>query len=140
MFEKGFVSKAQNSTDQIAVVRARFTLEKARMKQEMVRTTQKVREKPDEAKSIEERRSDKIGLLKVRLQAKRAELQAEEARLEHASVLENNKRLLRDKSPGALSEAEWKLAEAESAAAAADCNLRQAEVRLLELRLSQEKQ
>ncbi len=61
-------------------------------------------------------------------------------RLEIAKRAETKNALARDKTPGPLTEAEWKMTEAEVAAATAEGAFKQAELRLLELRMSEAKQ
>ena len=93
-----------------------------------------------EDKTPEERKREEVGHLAKEVQRVQAELQAALMRLEIARRAEIKKAVEREKSPGPLTEAEWKMTEAEVAAASADSNLKQAELKLLELRLNQSKQ
>ena len=132
MYEKGYVSKAQNIQDKLAFQQATFALERARAKGKGQTSHPKVEE-------AVERKGDEIRALTKEIARVQSEMQASSARTAKAREMEARKVLLRGKSPGELSDAECKLAEAEVAAAVADGRVKEAELRVLELRLSRAK-
>jgi RNA polymerase sigma factor (sigma-70 family) len=81
-----------------------------------------------------------VALLEAQLEVLRAGLRNEEARLEMAKAELVVNALRRARTPGSVSDADSKKAEKALASAADDCDRYRAEIRELELRLSQAKQ
>jgi RNA polymerase sigma factor (sigma-70 family) len=128
MHGKGYVSKAQNDSDHAALEQALQALKQALLELQK-RSSQ---EKEAANKTLED-----IQVLMKEVQRVEAELKAALTRAEAGRRAETAKKLLHDKDPNPLSEAEWKLAEAEVSAATAEGNLKQAELKLLKVRLDQ---
>jgi hypothetical protein len=133
MFLKGYISRAQLVTDVDGVDKARSALSLARAKQKM-------QGEPSREKTAEERKRDEVSRLSEQLESKRIELERQIAQLAYAQARKATNMRLRARNPGLVSEGDWKLSEAEVAVADAECNLKRAELKLLELRLDQAKQ
>jgi RNA polymerase sigma factor (sigma-70 family) len=130
MHGKGYVSKAQNVSDHAALEQALQALKQALMELRK----RSLQEKDGADKTLED-----IRVLTKEVQRVEAELQAALVRAEAGRHSETAKKLLHEKDPNPMSEAEWKLAEAEVAAATAEGSLKQAELKLLKVRLDQAK-
>jgi RNA polymerase sigma factor (sigma-70 family) len=134
MRAKGYVSATQLVKDREDVGLKLLALERAWEKR-----TPQGKGLPPVGNTPEKRKRDEVGLLSKEIQRVQAEMRAAVGRAQSAVRLTTSKALQRDQSPGPLSEAEWKLVEAEVAFAIAERDLKQAELALLELRLIQAK-
>jgi RNA polymerase sigma factor (sigma-70 family) len=132
MYEKGYISRAQNIEDKLALEQATRALERMRAEIKGQANLPGVR-------PADERKSDEIRILEKEMVRVEAEMQTALIRAAQAREMEARKLLLRIKNPGELSDAECKLAEAQVDAALADGKVKQAELKLLELRLSRAK-
>jgi RNA polymerase sigma factor (sigma-70 family) len=130
MHGKGYVSKAQNVSDHSALEQALQALKQALME---------LRKRSSQDKDAANETLEDIQVLTKEVHRVEAELRAALTRAETGRRAETAKKLLHDKDANPLSEAESQLAEAEVAAATAEGNLKQAELKLLKVRLDQAK-